>query len=210
MPNAWAKSRNAFTSGNAGSIRSRFDVFNPNPFAAAITETTARLKDVSESARLDAEIRRRETRGALLIVHALHTTPVGAGTALDVWDRIYDVTAFFERLGGDWPVLVGETNASKYLRCPLEIVSKLGVRPDEPEAVLPQRLASQPNVLMDCEEREDIRDLKRPTYATMDRPVDRQICDVLAFVEDSSSCGLQCAAHEVEEGRLACPVGAVF
>jgi len=53
---------------------------------------------------LDPETRRRETRDALLIVHALHTAPVGRQTALDVWDRIYDVTAFFVGTADDLTV----------------------------------------------------------------------------------------------------------
>ena len=37
----------------------------------------------------------RETRSALLMVNGLHSTKHGRGTALDVWNRIFDVTEFF-------------------------------------------------------------------------------------------------------------------
>jgi hypothetical protein len=43
----------------------------------------------------DPETARRETRGALLIVRALYTVEAGEEPALDVWDRIYEPTAFF-------------------------------------------------------------------------------------------------------------------
>jgi hypothetical protein len=46
----------------------------------------------------------RETRSALLAVGALHTTPVGNGLALDVWERIYNVTAFFVGTADDLTV----------------------------------------------------------------------------------------------------------
>jgi hypothetical protein len=45
--------------------------------------------------KLEPEVRRRETRAALLITHGLYTAAVDDRTALALWDRIYDVTAFF-------------------------------------------------------------------------------------------------------------------
>jgi hypothetical protein len=52
----------------------------------------------------DPEAARRETRAALLLVHALHTTPVGGMNALDVWERIYEPTAFFVGTADDLTV----------------------------------------------------------------------------------------------------------
>ncbi len=43
----------------------------------------------------DAEAARRETRAALLILRALHNARIGEDSALDVWERIYEPTAFF-------------------------------------------------------------------------------------------------------------------
>nr|HID13131.1 DUF3160 domain-containing protein [Anaerolineae bacterium] len=43
----------------------------------------------------DPEAARRETRGALLIVRALHNAQANGEPALDVWERIYEPTAFF-------------------------------------------------------------------------------------------------------------------
>ncbi len=43
----------------------------------------------------DPEAARRETRGALLIVRALHNAEADGEPALDVWERIYEPTAFF-------------------------------------------------------------------------------------------------------------------
>jgi len=43
----------------------------------------------------DAEAARRETRAALLIVRALHDAQAAGEPALDVWERIYEPTAFF-------------------------------------------------------------------------------------------------------------------
>lgn len=47
---------------------------------------------------------RRETRAALLLVRALHTTPVGEVSALDLWERIYEPTAFFVGTADDLTV----------------------------------------------------------------------------------------------------------
>jgi hypothetical protein len=46
----------------------------------------------------------RETRSALLIVRALYTVEAGAEPALDVWDRIYEPTAFFVGTADDLTV----------------------------------------------------------------------------------------------------------
>jgi hypothetical protein len=46
----------------------------------------------------------RETRSALLIVRALHTVKAGGEPALDVWDRIYEPTAFFVGTADDLTV----------------------------------------------------------------------------------------------------------
>jgi hypothetical protein len=43
----------------------------------------------------DPEAARRETRGALLVVRALHDARAGGEQALDVWERVYEPTAFF-------------------------------------------------------------------------------------------------------------------
>ncbi len=43
----------------------------------------------------DPDVGPRETRSALLILRALYNTPVGDQTALDLWERIYEPTAFF-------------------------------------------------------------------------------------------------------------------
>jgi len=52
----------------------------------------------------DPEAARRETRGALLIVRALHNAQVGSEPALDVWERIYEPTAFFVGTADDLTV----------------------------------------------------------------------------------------------------------
>jgi len=52
----------------------------------------------------DPEAARRETRGALLIVRALHNTQAGGEPALDVWERIYEPTAFFVGTADDLTV----------------------------------------------------------------------------------------------------------
>jgi len=54
--------------------------------------------------RDDPEAARRETRGALLIVRALCETQIGDGPALDVWERIYEPTAFFVGTADDLTV----------------------------------------------------------------------------------------------------------
>lgn len=61
--------------------------------------------------KLPAEVTRRETRQALMIVDALHSAPIteaaariGETTALDTWDHIYDVTAFFVGTADDLTV----------------------------------------------------------------------------------------------------------
>lgn len=43
----------------------------------------------------DPEAARRETRAALLILRALYNVRIGEEPALDVWERIYEPTAFF-------------------------------------------------------------------------------------------------------------------
>ncbi|MBN1136477.1 MAG: DUF3160 domain-containing protein [Anaerolineae bacterium] len=43
----------------------------------------------------DPTAARRETRGALMIVRAIYNSNAGNDPALDVWDRIYEPTAFF-------------------------------------------------------------------------------------------------------------------
>lgn len=53
---------------------------------------------------LPVETSRRETRQALLIVRALLETPVGDGRAVDLWDHLYDVTAFFVGTADDLTV----------------------------------------------------------------------------------------------------------
>jgi hypothetical protein len=55
----------------------------------------------------DPEAARRETRGALLIVRALHNAQVGGEPARDavtVWERIYEPTAFFVGTADDLTV----------------------------------------------------------------------------------------------------------
>ncbi|HIQ01932.1 MAG TPA: DUF3160 domain-containing protein [Anaerolineales bacterium] len=52
----------------------------------------------------DPESARRETRSALLIVRALYTARVGEEPALDVWERIYEPTAFFVGTADDLTV----------------------------------------------------------------------------------------------------------
>ena len=52
----------------------------------------------------DPEVAWRETRGALLIVRALYNTQAGDEPALDVWDRIYEPTAFFVGAADDLTV----------------------------------------------------------------------------------------------------------
>ncbi|MGC8958378.1 MAG: DUF3160 domain-containing protein [Chloroflexia bacterium] len=52
----------------------------------------------------DAEAARRETRAALLIVRALHNLRVDGEPALDVWERIYEPTAFFVGTSDDLTV----------------------------------------------------------------------------------------------------------
>ena len=54
--------------------------------------------------KLAPAITRRETRAALLIAEALQDTPVGTASALEVWDHIYDVTAFFVGTADDLTV----------------------------------------------------------------------------------------------------------
>jgi len=54
--------------------------------------------------RGDPEAERRETRGALLIVRALYNARVGGEGALDVWERIYEPTAFFVGTADDLTV----------------------------------------------------------------------------------------------------------
>ncbi|MBN1953848.1 MAG: DUF3160 domain-containing protein [Anaerolineae bacterium] len=44
---------------------------------------------------LEPEAARRETRSALLIVRALYDTPADGQPAIEVWERIYEPTAFF-------------------------------------------------------------------------------------------------------------------
>ncbi len=68
---------------------------------------------------LPAEIRRRETRQALLMVAALHDTEIGERTALDAWDYIYDVTAFFVGTADDLTVYdYGDLAREVYGRLP--------------------------------------------------------------------------------------------
>jgi len=52
----------------------------------------------------DPEAARRETRGALLIVRALHAVKAGGEPALDVWERIYEPTVFFVGAADDLTV----------------------------------------------------------------------------------------------------------
>lgn len=52
----------------------------------------------------DPEAARRETRGALLIVRALHNAHIDGEPALDVWERIYEPTAFFVGTADDLTV----------------------------------------------------------------------------------------------------------
>ncbi|RLC91546.1 MAG: hypothetical protein DRI79_02555 [Chloroflexi bacterium] len=52
----------------------------------------------------DPEAARRETRGALLIVRTLYNTQAGGEPALDVWERIYEPTAFFVGTADDLTV----------------------------------------------------------------------------------------------------------
>jgi len=52
----------------------------------------------------DPEAARRETRGALLIVRALYNAQAGGEPALDVWERIYEPTAFFVGTADDLTV----------------------------------------------------------------------------------------------------------
>ena len=50
------------------------------------------------------EAARRETRGALLIVRALHDARAGDELALDAWERVYEPTAFFVGTADDLTV----------------------------------------------------------------------------------------------------------
>jgi hypothetical protein len=52
----------------------------------------------------DSDVGPRETRAALLIVRALYTVEAGDETALDVWNRIYEPTAFFVGTADDLTV----------------------------------------------------------------------------------------------------------
>jgi hypothetical protein len=52
----------------------------------------------------DPNVGPRETQSALLIVRALHTVEAGDESALDVWDRIYEPTAFFVGTADDLTV----------------------------------------------------------------------------------------------------------
>jgi hypothetical protein len=52
----------------------------------------------------DPEVGRRETQSALLIVRGLYTVEAGDELALDVWDRIYEPTAFFVGTADDLTV----------------------------------------------------------------------------------------------------------
>ncbi len=52
----------------------------------------------------DPEAVRRETRGALLVVRALHNAHVDGEPALDVWERIYEPAAFFVGTADDLTV----------------------------------------------------------------------------------------------------------
>ncbi len=52
----------------------------------------------------DPNAARRETRGALLIVRALHNAQAGSEPALDAWERIYEPTAFFVGTADDLTV----------------------------------------------------------------------------------------------------------
>jgi hypothetical protein len=52
----------------------------------------------------DPDVGPRETRSALLIVRALYTVEAGDEPALDVWDRIYEPTAFFVGTADDLTV----------------------------------------------------------------------------------------------------------
>lgn len=52
----------------------------------------------------DPESARRETRSGLLIVRALYEAQVGEEQALDVWERIYEPTAFFVGTADDLTV----------------------------------------------------------------------------------------------------------
>ncbi len=54
--------------------------------------------------RDDPEAARRETRGALLVVRALYSGEAGGEPALDVWERIYEPTAFFVGTADDLTV----------------------------------------------------------------------------------------------------------
>jgi hypothetical protein len=52
----------------------------------------------------DSDVGPRETRSALLIVRALYNVLAGSEPALDVWDRIYEPTAFFVGAADDLTV----------------------------------------------------------------------------------------------------------
>jgi hypothetical protein len=52
----------------------------------------------------DPDVGPRETRSALLVVRALYTIEAGDEPALDVWDRIYEPTAFFVGAADDLTV----------------------------------------------------------------------------------------------------------
>lgn len=52
----------------------------------------------------DPEAAKRETRAALLIVRALYNAQVGDEAALDIWERIYEPTAFFVGTADDLTV----------------------------------------------------------------------------------------------------------
>jgi len=52
----------------------------------------------------DPDVGPRETRSALLIVRALYTVEAGGEPALDVWERIYEPTAFFVGTADDLTV----------------------------------------------------------------------------------------------------------
>jgi hypothetical protein len=52
----------------------------------------------------EPDVALRETRSAMLIVRALYTTSAGAEPAVEVWDRIYEPTAFFVGTADDLTV----------------------------------------------------------------------------------------------------------
>ena len=89
-----------------------------------------------------------------------------------------------------------------------EVVPESGCRPEPAERVVPRRLARESDVLMHGEVREDVRDLEGASDPLVDRPVHRDVGDVLAVELDGPRRRGQHPAHEVEERRLPRPVRA--